>query len=54
MVRLINGEEVKLALLDIEYCQGFSPAWYTAANLRIAVDGEEVIIGSGNYNLPVL
>ena len=54
MVRLINGEEVKLALLDIDIVRDSLRHGIRAANLRIAVDGEEVIIGSGNYNLPVI
>jgi murein DD-endopeptidase MepM/ murein hydrolase activator NlpD len=52
-VKLQNGDVVKLALLEIveevDSCRGA----VRGAGVKIAVDGEEVILNTGNYNLPV-
>jgi len=52
-VKLVDGEIVRLAFLDMDIVRDSIRNGIRAANLRISVDGEEIVIGSGNYNLPV-
>jgi len=52
-IELTNGETVKLSLLDINYIRDSVRQGIRGAKVRISVDGQEVTIGSGNYNLPV-
>ena len=53
-VVLINGDIVILELLDIEIVRDNPRGGIRAANLKVSVDGEQITIGSGNYNLPVV
>lgn len=48
-----NGDIVKLTLLDINEVSDSLSGAIRAAYVRISVDGEELILSSGNYNLPV-
>ncbi len=52
-VMLTNGKSVKLAFNDMEIIRDSVRQGIRAVKLKISVDGEEKIIGSGNYNLPV-
>ena len=52
-VELINGEIVKLTLHDMNIIRDSLRKGVRAAYVKITVDGEEVILGMGNYNLPV-
>jgi len=53
VIELINGDTVNLALLGINVVRDSPRQAVRAVYLHIAVDGEEITIGSGNYNLPV-
>ncbi len=53
-VQLHNGKTVKLTLLEIGDSRDSIRGAIRSANARISVDGEEVTISSGNYNLPVV
>lgn len=50
---LTNGEIVHLELSDIRIIRDSLKKGIRAAYLTVSVDGEEVVLGSGNYNLPV-
>ena len=52
-VELINGEVIKLKLIDINIVRDSLRKAVRAAFLTLSVDGEEVTLGCGNYNLPV-
>jgi hypothetical protein len=52
-IRLVNGDIVKLSLTGMDIVRDSVRHGIRAANIKIAVDGKEIIIGSGNYNLPV-
>jgi len=52
-IELINGERVILELLDIDIIRDNPRNAIRAAYVKIAVNGEVITIGSGNYNLPV-
>jgi murein DD-endopeptidase MepM/ murein hydrolase activator NlpD len=52
-IELINGEKVNLELLEINILRDSPRSAIRAAQVKIAVNGEVVSIGSGNYNLPV-
>lgn len=52
-VELINGDIINLALNDIVIIRDSLRKGIRAVYLKVSVDGEDVIIGSGNYNLPV-
>jgi len=52
-IALTNGEMVKLTLLSIEETRDDVRNAIREVKLRVKVDGEEVILRSGNYNLPV-
>jgi murein DD-endopeptidase MepM/ murein hydrolase activator NlpD len=52
-VELINGDIVNLSLIDIKTVRDSLRNGIRAAYLTVRVDGEEIILGSGNYNLPV-
>ncbi len=52
-IRLSNGEIVKISLLEItEYRDSLRNAIRTC-NVKVSVDNEEVVLKTGNYNLPV-
>ena len=53
VIELINGEEVILELLEINIIRDSPRNAIRSAHVKIAVNGEIVTIGSGNYNLPV-
>jgi murein DD-endopeptidase MepM/ murein hydrolase activator NlpD len=53
-VVLVNGDMVKLSLLDIHVVRDSLRNAIRAVNVRISVDGKEVTLNSGNYNLPVV
>jgi hypothetical protein len=52
-VRLVNGDVVRLSFLGMDIQRDSVRYGIRGAKLRIAVNGQEVTIGSGNYNLPV-
>jgi len=52
-VALCNGEVVQLALLEIAEEKDSCRGAVRGARVKVAVDGEELILNTGNYNLPV-
>jgi hypothetical protein len=52
-VVLSNGETVKLRLLQVEVHRDSLRNAIRTARVKVSVDGEEITITSGNYNLPV-
>jgi murein DD-endopeptidase MepM/ murein hydrolase activator NlpD len=52
-IRLCNGDIVKLSLLEIDEVRDSIRNAIRAAYVKIVVDGEEITLSSGNYNLPV-
>ena len=52
-ITLANAETVRLELLGIDLERDSLRNAVRKANVRIRVDGEELILGSGTYNLPV-
>jgi len=52
-ITLNNGETVKLTLLGIDETRDDVRNAIREVKLRVKVDGEEVVLSSGNYNLPV-
>jgi len=52
-VLLSNGETVKLTLLQVDVFRDSLRNAIRSARLKLSVDGKEIIINSGNYNLPV-
>jgi murein DD-endopeptidase MepM/ murein hydrolase activator NlpD len=52
-IELITGEKVTLELLEINIVRDNPRNAVRAAHVKIAVNGEIVTIGAGNYNLPV-
>lgn len=53
-IRLTNGDFVKLSLLEINEVHDSLRNAIRAAYIRISVDGEEITLGTDNYNLPVI
>jgi len=52
-ITLTNGESVKLTLLGIDEARDDVRNAIREVKLRVKVDGEEVVLSCGNYNLPV-
>lgn len=52
-IKLTNGEVVSLLLKEVNVERDNVRGAVRGADVKIEVDGEEVVIGSGNYNLPV-
>src|SRR5690554_6766557 len=52
-VTLINGEEVMLTLEDVILTRDPVRGAVRKADVKIKIDEKEVVIGSGNYNLPI-
>jgi murein DD-endopeptidase MepM/ murein hydrolase activator NlpD len=52
-IELINGEKVILELLEINIVRDNPRNAVRAAQVKIAVNGQIVTIGAGNYNLPI-
>ena len=52
-VVLSNGETIKLTLLHIDIFRDSLRNAIRSARLKVSVDGKEITISSGNYNLPV-
>ena len=52
-ILLNNGETVKLKLLHIDVFRDSLRNAIRAAHVKISVDGREITLNSGNYNLPV-
>jgi len=52
-VRMTNGDVVKLSLLEIDEVRDSIRNAVRAAYVIVSVDGEEITLSSGNYNLPV-
>ncbi len=52
-VILRNGEEVNLKLIELDAELDSCRQAVRGARIRVAVDGEEVILNTGNYHLPV-
>lgn len=50
---LSNGNYVKLKLLQIDVVRDSLRDAVRSVNVEVSVDGEEIILHSGNYNLPV-
>jgi murein DD-endopeptidase MepM/ murein hydrolase activator NlpD len=53
-IELINGEIVNLTLLYINIKRDSLRGAIREASVTVAIDGEKVTIGTGNYNLPVI
>ena len=53
-VMLVNGEVVKLAFNSMDIVRDSVRLGIRDVKLRISVDGQEAVIGSGNYYLPVI
>lgn len=53
LIILNNGEAVEVKLLEINEVHDRHRGALRSATVRIAVDGEEVSLGVGNYHLPV-
>ena len=52
-VKLSNGDVVKLSLLEINEVRDSLRNAIRAAYVKVSVDGEEITLSAGNYNLPV-
>jgi len=52
-VLLSNGETVKLSLMQVDVFRDSLRNAIRSARVKVSVDGEEITITSGNYNLPV-
>lgn len=52
-ITLSNGDRINLELLDIQPVRDSVRYAVRAAVIKVLVDGEEVTLQSGNYNLPV-
>jgi murein DD-endopeptidase MepM/ murein hydrolase activator NlpD len=52
-VELINGDIVNLSLIDINLVRDSLRKGIRAAYITVIIDGEKIVLGSGNYNLPV-
>lgn len=52
-LQLSNGELVNLKLLEINEVRGTLRNAIRISNVKVLVDGEEVVFPSGNYNLPL-
>ncbi len=52
-VILSNGNYVKVKLLQIDVIRDSLRDAIRSVNVEVSVDGEEIILHSGNYNLPV-
>jgi murein DD-endopeptidase MepM/ murein hydrolase activator NlpD len=53
-IKLSNGDHVKLSLLEIKEVRDSLRNAIRAAYIKVAVDGEEITLVTGNYNLPVV
>lgn len=52
-IKLTSGETVNLKLIQIDEMRDSLRNLIRGANVKISVDGEEIILNTGNYNLPV-
>jgi murein DD-endopeptidase MepM/ murein hydrolase activator NlpD len=52
-IKLSNGDMVKLELLQVDVVRDSLRNAIRSAQVNISVDGEEITLHSGNYNLPV-
>jgi murein DD-endopeptidase MepM/ murein hydrolase activator NlpD len=52
-IKLAGGDVVKLSLLGINEVRDSIRNAVRSSHVRISVDGEEITLSSGNYNLPV-
>jgi murein DD-endopeptidase MepM/ murein hydrolase activator NlpD len=52
-IRLNNGDTVRLALLGIDEVRDSLRHAVRSASVRVSIDGEEITLSTGNYNLPV-
>ena len=53
-VKLSNGDMVKISLLEIKEVRDSLRNAIRAAFVKVNVDGEEIVLSTGNYNLPVV
>jgi hypothetical protein len=53
-IKLANGVIVKLSLLEIKEVRDSLRNAIRAAYVKVTVDGEEITLSTGNYNLPVV
>ncbi len=53
-IKLTNGDIVNLRFLGITEIRDSIRDAIRAASVKVSVDGHEIIIGCGNYNLPVV
>jgi murein DD-endopeptidase MepM/ murein hydrolase activator NlpD len=53
-IKLSNGEVVTLALLEVKVVYDSLRNAIRAASARVSIDGEEITLNSGNYNLPTV
>jgi murein DD-endopeptidase MepM/ murein hydrolase activator NlpD len=52
-VKLSNGKTVNLKLISVDEVRDDLRNAVRSATIKVSVDGKEVILGAGNYNLPV-
>ena len=52
-VELCNGKKVTVKLLDIEETRDPLRSAIRVSRAKVAVDGKDIWLSSGNYNLPV-
>jgi len=52
-IKLSNGDIVKLKLLQVDVVRDSLRNAIRSAYVKVSVDGEEITLNSGNYNLPV-
>jgi len=52
-VKLSNGQTVKLKLISVEEVRDDLRNAVRSAAVKVSVDGKEVVLGAGNYNMPI-
>ncbi len=52
-VTLINGEKVDIKLIDIKEIRDDIRSAIRSVNVKVSVNGKEIMLNSANYNLPV-
>ncbi len=53
-IMLSNGETVKLQLIQIDEVRDSLRDALRSASVKVSVDGEDLVLSVGNYNLPVM
>ncbi len=53
-VKLINGQTVNLKLISVDEVRDDLRNAVRSAAVKVSINGKEVVLGAGNYNLPVV